>query len=301
MYRGYSWLGNGLGLWELFWAMWFLWWSFGLTAEAYWYTTQLTEEMGRREKAVYTEGSLGHPVDTIEAVQHFVLLMVLTVVTWIVGCSLGDSMDKLINWFNMYGDDTKNEGQGDRSEKYPNGTSIQYDMGYHTALIVGVDILYGVMILGAHWFYAESGFADFKPVKNCDLDDVDSSRYNGLVSDIESISLKSYQECKDIFSNIAKQMDIDGNNYVDRCEDAKFLKGIGNTDEYALTYSTSRSLPQVLQLCDYLVIDAFDQPKDEDDDVMKLLMQMIAGVFPSQLLSHGDGQGFLGMRPMSLK
>jgi hypothetical protein len=38
-------------------------------------------------------------------------------------------------------------------------------------------------------------------------------------------------------------MDIDGNNYVDRCEDAKFLKGIGNTEEYALTYSTSRSLP----------------------------------------------------------
>jgi len=48
------------------------------------------------------------------------------------------------------------------------------------------------MMLGAGWFYAYSGFADFKPVKNCYLDEVDSSRYNGLVSDIESISLKSY-------------------------------------------------------------------------------------------------------------
>lgn len=141
-------------------------------------------------------------------------------------------------------------------------------MGYHTVLIVGVDLLFGAMMLGAGWFYAYSGFADFKPVKNCDLDEVDSSRYNGLVSDIESISLKSYTECQDIFKNIAKQMDIDGNNYVDRCEDAKFLKGIGNTDDYSLTYSTSRSLPQVLQLCDYLVIDAFDQPKEEDKDFM---------------------------------
>ena len=97
-------------------------------------------------------------------------------------------------------------------------------------------------------------------------------------------------------------MDIDGNNYVDRCEDAKFLKGIGNTEEYALTYATSRSLPQVLELCDYLVIDAFDEPKEEDTDFLSLLMQFISGVFPFQLLSHGDDHmGLLNMRPMSLK
>jgi len=80
--------------------MWFLWWSFGLSAEAYWNTSNLIDEMFKREHAVYHEGSFGHPVDTIEAIQHFVLLMVLTVVTWIVGCSLGDSMDELVNWFN---------------------------------------------------------------------------------------------------------------------------------------------------------------------------------------------------------
>lgn len=80
--------------------MWFLWWSFGLSAEAYWYTSNLIDEMFKREHAVYHEGSMGSSVDTIEAIQHFVLLMVLTVVTWIVGCSLGDSMDELVNWFN---------------------------------------------------------------------------------------------------------------------------------------------------------------------------------------------------------
>ena len=45
VYRNSSWLGNGLGLWEVFWAMWFLWWSFGLTAEAYWYSSQIVEHM----------------------------------------------------------------------------------------------------------------------------------------------------------------------------------------------------------------------------------------------------------------
>jgi hypothetical protein len=72
-------------------------------------------------------------------------------------------------------------------------------MGYHTVLIVGVDFLFGTMMFGANWFYAQSGFSDFRPVENCDLGETDSSRYSGLTSDIESITLKSYSECKDIF------------------------------------------------------------------------------------------------------
>lgn len=125
-------------------------------------------------------------------------------------------------------------------------------------LIVGVDILYGVMMLGAHWFYSYSGFADFKPVENCDLNDVDASRYDGLVSQIEKLSLGSYDECMNVIATVAKQMDLDGNNYVDRCEDAKFLKGIGNTAEYASTYASSRSLPEVQRLCHWVIIDAFE-------------------------------------------
>lgn len=191
IYRGHTWLGNGLGLWEAFWALWFLWWSAGISVEGYWYSSQLVEEMQRREHAAYTEGSLGHPVDTIQAIQHFVLLMVMTVVTWVVGCSLGDSMDDLISWFNAYDDKTGNESIAQDSTD-EDGWTIFWDMGYHTVLIIGVDILYGTMMLGANWFYAQSGFADFRPVEHCDLGETDSSRYNGLVSDIESITSKSY-------------------------------------------------------------------------------------------------------------
>jgi len=136
---------------------------------------------------VYTEGSLGTPVDIVSAIQHFVLLMVFTVVTWIVGCSLADNMEKMVDWFNIYAQYTDNEAKGNQSDFDPHGTAIYYDLGYHTAIILGVDFLYSIIYLGGWWFYAESGFADFKPVQNCDLDNVDSSRFNGLVSDIQNL------------------------------------------------------------------------------------------------------------------
>ena len=67
-------------------------------------------------------------------------------------------------------------------------------------------------------------------------------------------------------------MDLDGNKYVDRCENAKFLKGIGNTDEYALNYSSSQSLPQAQEWCKYAVIDAFDTVEyEKDKDFLTLI------------------------------
>lgn len=65
--------------------------------------------MSKREYAALNEGTFGAPVDVISAIQHFVLLMVLTVVTWITGCALGDNMDELIDWFNKYAQYTDDE------------------------------------------------------------------------------------------------------------------------------------------------------------------------------------------------
>lgn len=76
----------------------------------------------------------------------------------------------------------------------------------------------------------------------------------------------SYQECLDLASTFHKQVDIDGNNFIDRCEDAKFLKGIGNTEHYSLHFASSRSLPQIQQICKYVIIDAFDEPMDIEKD-----------------------------------
>ena len=183
LYRDYSWLGNGLGLWEAFWAIYFLWWSGGITYEAFDYSTKIIDHIGQREIAALTEGSLGHPVSIIEAMQHSTLLIVLAVVTWIAGCSLADSMDELINFFNKYDDKTNDEKRDADSGNYDEaGTAIIRDLVYHTITIIGADVVFGTMMVGAHWFYAYSGFADFKPVANCDLEDIDASRYSGLVS-----------------------------------------------------------------------------------------------------------------------
>jgi hypothetical protein len=204
----------------------------------------MVNTLGEREVAALTEGSLGHPVSIIEAMQHSTLLIVLAVVTWIVGCSLADSMDELINFYNKYDDKTDERKIDNDSNVYDEyGVATWRDLIYHTVTIIGADVVFGTMMVGAHWFYAYSGFADFKPAANCDLDDIDASRYSGLVSQIEGLTQGTYQECLDVIANVAKQVDVNGNNYIERCEDAKFLKAIGNTDEYSLNYSSERVLP----------------------------------------------------------
>jgi len=48
-----------------------------------------------------------------------------------------------------------------------------------------------------------------------------------------------------VVENIFRQVDTDGNNYIDRCENAQFLKGIGNTDKYSMYFSSAGSLPMI--------------------------------------------------------
>ena len=143
----------------------------------------MVNTLGAREAAALTEGSLGHPVSIVEAMQHSTLLIVLAVVTWIVGCSLADSMDELINFYNKYDDKTDERKIDNDSGVYDEyGVATWRDLIYHTVTIIGTDVVFGSMMVGAHLFYAYSGFADFKPAANCDLDDIDASRYSGLVS-----------------------------------------------------------------------------------------------------------------------
>lgn len=122
-----------------------------------------------------------------------------------------------------------------------------------------------------------------------------------------------------VVENIFRQVDTDGSNYIDRCEHAHFLKGIGNTDMYAENFSSAGSLPMFKKYCSYVVIDAFDEPDTTDKGLFTTILQMAQGVLPSGLLCHGDdcdlswldcatGVGAadcvtegLKMRPMSLK
>lgn len=62
-YRLHGWVGNGLGLYELVWATWWLLRSFCITWTAYDLATHVTEELDMREYAVWHEGTWGHTVD----------------------------------------------------------------------------------------------------------------------------------------------------------------------------------------------------------------------------------------------
>lgn len=125
--------------------------------------------------------------------------------------------------------------------------------------------------LGGYFFFDK--FAKFSEVQACDINDYDSSNYSGIVDSIKGLGAGSYQECMDTMVSLFQKMDLDGNKMVDRCENAKFLKGIGNTDEYASKFSSAQSLPQAQEWCKYVVIDAFDTVDhfEKDQDFLTLI------------------------------
>lgn len=55
--------------------------------------------------------------------------------------------------------------------------------------------------------------------------------------------------CKKAVQNIFRLVDLDHSNTISRCENAKFLYGMGNTSEYALQYSEIKILPYLYDMC----------------------------------------------------
>lgn len=56
--------------------------------------------------------------------------------------------------------------------------------------------------------------------------------------------------CKKAVQNIFRLVDLDKSNVISRCENAKFLYGMGNTSEYALQYSEIKILPYLYDMCE---------------------------------------------------
>lgn len=73
------------------------------------------------------------------------------------------------------------------------------------------------------------------------MDDVNESYYEPVRPLIASqVDLAS---CKASVKSIFKLADLDKSQTISRCENAKFLYGMGNTSEYALKYSEVKILP----------------------------------------------------------
>lgn len=82
------------------------------------------------------------------------------------------------------------------------------------------------------------------------------------------------------------QIDTNKDGLIDRCEDARFLYAIGNTEEYSLNYGGYGSLLDLQKYCDFVVPDAFDaiaeEAKAAGDDGS--LFAMLAQFWPFDMI-----------------
>ena len=147
----------------------------------------VVEKIGQREWAVWHEGSWGHPVDVIEAIKMFTLLIVFSIAVWISGYSLASNADELLDYFNNYDQYTDDEASTKTNNtRDPEGTAIVYDLGYHVLTIFGADLVFEAVYIGAWWFADK--FKGFHEVHACDVNDYDSSQYSGIIDDFKGLS-----------------------------------------------------------------------------------------------------------------
>lgn len=134
------------------------------------------------------------------------------------GFSLGDIADEAITWVAEYDDDTKTEGddKNDSSADDPDGTSAQQDILLHMVTAVYGMFVFGIMSISSYifaWTFLNirDGGSDYE----CNIVDVDYSAFFDIVKDVDS-----KESCLANADALFDIMDLDGDNYISRCEDA---------------------------------------------------------------------------------
>jgi hypothetical protein len=163
--------------------------------------------------------------------------------------SMGDTVDELVGWFDEWSDpasnDSKQEGRDkqDPSQVDAAGTSLYLDYTFHITTLVYSWFGFIVIMTGATIF----GFVFMWPreLQGCDLSKVDEFYYREVNTLIRQEV--DYPSCEKAVGEIFKLSDLDGSGFIDRCENAQFLYGMGNTEEYALMYNEVKTLPMVVQ------------------------------------------------------
>jgi hypothetical protein len=199
-----------------------------------------------REIAVATDGQFGTAVATMDALKLGVLGSIVAMATWVGAYAMGETMNPLIGWWDKWSDDEQNEGSKKTNGDVDNhGVSAEYDFLYHSITVVYTWMTFTAIIVGSMIFYGQ--ILVFKPVQGCDLDEVQESHYDDVRTFIASQT--DLATCKSAMLSIFRIADLDKNGWIDRCENSKFLFGIGNTQEYALNYSEIKTLPSLFQSC----------------------------------------------------
>lgn len=143
-YSGASEIGDYLGLWELLSVVLFLTWSLAISIVGYVEGALLWQRYEAMEAA-------GLTVTIVEGYKYLALGCVIGVGAWISGLALGDSANKLLGFFDEYEDDTHSEASNG-SDVDPDGTAIQYDLGFHFVTLLFSYMTISAIAVGAYIF-----------------------------------------------------------------------------------------------------------------------------------------------------
>jgi hypothetical protein len=171
------------------------------------------------------------------------------------------------------------------SAESPSGTSIGYDLLYHSiTTLYSYFVLTAIMVGGYIFLFQYASYGG--PVADCDVTAVNPSKYQPIKDALGDLSSGTYAECITTMQSWFKIVDLNDDQYLDRCEDAKFLYGFGNTEEYALTYGGIGSVTDFEKICATAVPDAFEaiQAADAENDVLSQWLDM----WPLNLLMGAD-------------
>lgn len=246
IYRRKNIVANYMGQYEFVYVVLFYGTSMMLSLMAFYSAAHIWDMVAVREVAVANEGFMGVAVSYMDLIKFLTLGLVVAVVTYYSAYSLGEVVDDLIGWFDKMDGHVSTEGTNKEtgSSDTP-GTSIITDLHYHGVTVIYTWFVYTFMILGSNFF--AFNFFGFKRLNDCNLDDVDESYYEPVRPLFASeVDLPS---CKAAVKAIFKLADLDHSQTISRCENAKFLYGMGNSSEYALMYNEIKVLPMLYEMC----------------------------------------------------
>jgi len=144
-YSGASETGDYLGLWELLAVILFLTWSLSISIVGYVEGALLWQRYEAMEAA-------GLTVTVVEGYKYLALGCVIGMGAWISGLALGDSAGKLLGYFDAYADDTHSEAVDKDGNVDPDGTAIQYDLGFHFVTLLFSYMTISTIAVGSYVF-----------------------------------------------------------------------------------------------------------------------------------------------------
>merc|ERR1712100_132884 len=144
-YSGASETGDYLGLWELLSVILFLTLSLAISIVGYVEGALLWERYEVMEAA-------GQTVTVVQGYKYLALGCVIGIGAWISGLSLGDSAEELLGFFDNYSSKTKTEGTDSNGNADPDGTAIQYDLGFHFVTLLFSYLTISAIAIGGYVF-----------------------------------------------------------------------------------------------------------------------------------------------------